>query len=93
MVTRGLDTSTWDSSDFNRLNEFLPENIHSRYLTLHFKNEFEWLKQEEEIIIDNVDIHGEAGATYDPDGKGGVIVESGADPEQEESSFYTVDES
>lgn len=108
MLERGLQLTTWSASDFNRLNELLPENVYSRYITFNFNTYISWTKHDAEIIIDEFDLHGGPGASYgdqhtpvdekesagDPTdrGKGGIKTRSGADPEYEDNSFYTVGE-
>lgn len=91
MRDRGLTLTSLQFSDFNRLNELLPENIHSRYLTLNFKTEVTWKNLTAEPMVHNIDMHGGPGASTDPDSKkGGIRARAGQDPDYEEDSFYTI---
>jgi len=92
MVDRGMELSTWQTTDFNRLNEFLPENVFSRYISLNFLNYFSFTKREPELIADSIDMHGGPDASDAGEEQGGVKIESGKDPEYEKSSTYTIDE-
>jgi hypothetical protein len=87
---RGIDLSTWNNNNFNRLNEFLPENIVSRYMTFSSINYMSWPKRESELILTQIDMHGGSGAVEPGENKGGVKVEAQKDPEYEDRSMYTI---
>jgi len=92
LVDRGLELSTFSATDFNRLNEFLPENIFSRYITFNFINYVSIKDITPSTIITDIDLHGGNNASAPGEVQGGIKVESGRDPETEDSSFYTIDE-
>lgn len=89
LLDRGIDISTFSASDFNRLNEFLPENIYSRYITFSYHNKISWTASQPDTLIDNIDISGGEDASYGLE-LGGIRAESGEDPEYENQTFYTI---
>jgi len=90
LVSRGIDLSTWNTTDFNRLNELL-ENVYSRYLTFNCLNYVSWTKRESETIITDIDMHGGVDASEPGQNLGGIKIKSTKDKEYEEKSVYTID--
>lgn len=91
LMARGIDLSTLTSSDFNRLNELLPEHIYSRYVTLSYNNYMTWVKRDSEMLIEEFDLHGGPDASAPGEEQGGLKIESGREAEYEEGSVYTID--
>lgn len=91
LISKGMDLSTFNSSDVNRIDEYLPENVFSRYISFSYLNYFSWKSRTADLIIDNVDLNGGIGGS-DPGAQlGGVKVESGQNTDYEEGSFFTID--
>jgi len=89
---RGIDLSTFSSTPFSRVVEYLPENVYSRFITFDSLNYIQWTEKDSQVVLTNIDIHGGPGASDPGAEEGGIKVESGQDSEYEEGSFYTIDE-
>lgn len=91
LTERGVENATFSISDFSRVNDLLPENIYSRYLTVTYMSYFSWTEADSQILLDTIDLHGGPGASEPGALLGGVKVESGKVEEYEDGSLYTID--
>jgi hypothetical protein len=94
LSAKGIELSTFSATDFNRLNEYLPEEIFSRYINFSFLNYVSFTSLTPEVLVDEIDMFGGVDAGKPGERKGGVKAQwkKNTDTEYEDKSFYTTQE-
>lgn len=55
IIKRGLVTTTYDGSDFNRDQAFVGDQVYTRFLTIRAKHDDTW-RSDQVVLIDNIEV-------------------------------------